>query len=162
MIEKTAELACCFTGHRSISEEKQARLREILGVAVRELYARGCRTFLSGGAVGFDLLAAEVVLELRKLYTDVRLVMALPCKNQHEKWAAAQKIRYEEILDAADERIFLCETFCTGCMHLRNKYLVDNSDVCIAFYRQRGGGTEFTVNYAREKEKEIINLGYMV
>jgi len=162
MCEKKDGVACCFTGHRSIPPEKYERLREILGVAVSELYDRGYRAFLSGGALGFDLLAAEVVLELQRVYPDVRLIMALPCRNQHEKWGAVHRIRYEKILDRADERIFLCETYCTGCMHLRNKYLVDNSDVCIAFYRHRGGGTEYTVNYAREKEREIINLGYMV
>ena len=43
-------------------------------------------------------------------------------------------------------------------MQVRNKHLVDNSSVCIAYLTQNGGGTFFTVNYARYKGLKIYNL----
>lgn len=162
MTENRDLAACCFTGHRSIPFAHRPKLRELLFVAVRELYERGCREFLSGGALGFDILAAEVVLNFKKNCPDARLIMVLPCRDQDKMWNNADKIRYKRVLDAADEAVFLCETYCTGCMHLRNKNLVENSRFCIAYYSHRGGGTEYTVKYAREKELEIINLAYMM
>ena len=51
-----------FTGHRTYRGAAADALRRTVG----ELYARGFRTFLSGMAVGFDLAAAEAVLELRE------------------------------------------------------------------------------------------------
>ena len=162
MNEDKSLTACCFTGHRSIPFEHRQKLRALLSVAVRELYERGCREFLSGGALGFDILAAEVVLKLKETCSDARLIMVLPCKEQDKLWNKADKIKYKTVLAAADERVFLCEEYCTGCMHLRNKYLVENSGFCVAYYSHRGGGTEYTVNYARERELEIINLAYMM
>ena len=162
MAENRDLTACCFTGHRSIPFAHRKKLRELLVVAVKELYERGCREFLSGGALGFDIMAAEIVLNLKKTCPDARLIMALPCRDQDKMWNNADKIRYKNVLDGADEVVFLCETYCTGCMHLRNKYLVENSGFCIAYYSRQGGGTAYTVNYAREREREIINLAYMM
>ena len=50
-----------FTGHRTYCGEASAAL----AAAIRGLHAHGFRTFLCGMAVGFDLAAAEAVLELR-------------------------------------------------------------------------------------------------
>lgn len=59
MIDSAVTVA--FTGHRTYRGEAGDALRR----AVVRLYGRGFRTFLSGMAVGFDLAAAEAVLELR-------------------------------------------------------------------------------------------------
>ena len=48
-----------FTGHRTYCGEAAAAL----AAAIRGLHAHGFRTFLCGMAVGFDLAAAEAVLD---------------------------------------------------------------------------------------------------
>ena len=45
-----------------------------------------------------------------------------------------------------------------GCMHERNRHLVDNSSVCVCYLNRESGGTAYTVRYARERGLEIINL----
>ena len=62
--------ACCFTGHRPRGlprpdSDAMALLRLRLMQAVRAACGGGVRTFLCGGAQGFDQLAAEAVLALR-------------------------------------------------------------------------------------------------
>ncbi len=59
-----------FTGHRYYAFEQQARL----GALLQELYTEGFRHFISGMAVGFDLAAAEAVIEqpLRRCDIGVR------------------------------------------------------------------------------------------
>ena len=41
-------------------------------------------------------------------------------------------------------------------MNLRNKYMVDNSDLLLAVWNGKKGGTANTVKYARKKEKEVV------
>ena len=66
-----------FTGHRTYCGQADDTLRRAVGAA----YARGCRTFLSGMAVGFDLAAAEAVLECRAVCPGLRLVAVIPFKG---------------------------------------------------------------------------------
>ena len=155
-------LSCCFTGHRNIPYGIAGELREVLEREILKLYESGCRRFLSGGAVGFDLMAAEAVLNIKKSCPDVKLIMVLPCKEQHRNYRFGDRIRYGKILESADENIILNEKYCTGCMHHRNKYLVNNSDICIAYMLQKSGGTVYTVNYARECNRTVINLAHKI
>ncbi len=39
-----------------------------------------------------------------------------------------------------------------------NRYLVDNSGVCVCYLTRDAGGTAYTVNYAKRQGLEIINL----
>ena len=59
---------CCFTGHRRIPPEAVAPLRERLEAEIESLIRQGVRYFGAGGALGFDTLAAEAVLDLKAVY----------------------------------------------------------------------------------------------
>lgn len=50
------------------------------------------------------------------------------------------------------------EEYSDGCMHRRNRHLVDNSSVCVCYLNKDGGETDYTVGYARLKGLEAINL----
>ena len=71
----------CFTGHRSIPEEARASLANELDRVIAELYSLGADTFISGGALGFDLIAACRTARFRAENDGVRLVLALPCRD---------------------------------------------------------------------------------
>lgn len=45
-----------------------------------------------------------------------------------------------------------------GCMHQRNRVLVNNSSTCICYLTQTEGGTAYTVNYARNSGLSVFNL----
>lgn len=151
------ERSCCFTGHRVISGDDDIRGRLVCEVETL-VNSFGVRTFYAGGALGFDTLAAECVLGLKGRYPFLRLVMALPCKNQAEKWSLSEKERYEKILSLADTVYYVSEEYTSDCMLRRNDYMVENSKYCICYLRHSGGGTYYTVNRARAMEKELIML----
>ena len=158
MVE-TSESACCFTGHRTIPAERMEELQQRLRAGI--LYLRdnmGITTFYAGGALGFDSLAAEAVIVQRKEIKDIRLVVVIPCRDQAARWSAEQRARYEQINRAADEVICLAEHYYQGCMHDRNRYMVDHSRVCICYLTERTGGTAYTVEYARSRGHKIFNL----
>ncbi len=154
------EMTCCFSGHRVLPREDIERIRKELSVVIDEYIKKGYTRFVSGGALGFDLLAARLVVEKRKSDNGIRLIMILPCRDQHIKWSKRDRMEYEEILMLADEVEYVCGKYCTGCMHLRNKVMVDNSQVLMSYLTEYRGGTAYTVNYAREKEREIVNIAH--
>ena len=142
---------CCFTGHRTISEGHDSLLSDLLRRTVRELYLHdGIKTYYSGGAKGFDTLAAMAVLDVRETFPDIRLVIVLPYANQVDRWAAA------------DEVVCLAERYYHGCMFIRNRYLVDHSSVCISYQTKQTGGTAYTVKYASKKGIKVINLAEQI
>lgn len=151
-------LSVCFTGHRYIPKEIQPLLTAELDQVLEELYQRGFSIFYNGGAVGFDLLAAERVLLLRDRHTDVQLVMALPCADQTARWQASDVRRYEHILYQANKTHVLSPRYYDGCMQARNRYMVEHSDLCVCYMHLNKGGTASTVAYAMQQGLPVINL----
>lgn len=150
---------CCFTGHRHIPPEVLPALSAQLESTVRSLIKSGIRYFGAGGALGFDTLAAGTVLRLRTEFPQIRLILVLPCRDQTRGWPAGDISRYEGILEQADKHVYTGEYYCSGCMQKRNRHLVDNSRVCVAYCTRRTGGSAYTVDYARKKGLEVILLG---
>ena len=131
-----------------------AQLDELLEL----LYQRGYRDFLCGGALGFDLFAAEHVVILRDKHPDVRLIFCLPCADQSAKWKRADCSYYERLLYLSDETRVLSPRYHEGCMQARNAYMVDRSYLCVAYMARLHGGTLSTVRYAISQDVPVINL----
>ena len=156
------ETTCSFTGHRIISNEHKFQLKQQLKETVFSLIQRGFTTFLSGGALGFDTLAAAVVLVLKKKKDDVRLPLILPCPDQAKGWRQADIDMYEAIKAEADDIVYVAPRYERGCMHARNRQLVEQSGVCVAYMSRETGGTAYTVSYAKQHNLRIINIAEMV
>ena len=149
---------CCFTGHRQIPPGKQAEIVERLERVIISLYQRGVRFYGAGGARGFDALAAQTVLRLRGSCPGMKLILVLPCLTQTKGWPAVDVAEYERIKGLADKVVYTSQAYTAGCMHKRNRHLVDNSSVCVCYLTQDSGGTAYTVRYARNRGLEVINL----
>ncbi|MBE7024728.1 MAG: DUF1273 domain-containing protein [Ruminococcaceae bacterium] len=148
--------SCCFTGHRMIRREDFDGVLDSLRHALPIFADSGVNEFICGGALGFDTLAAQEVLRLKKDFPLVRLSLVLPCKDQSARWTAAQKETYASILEKADHTECLFDKYVPGCMQMRNRRMVDRSHVCIAYYTGRPGGTDYTVKYAKEKGVRLL------
>ena len=149
---------CCFTGHRQIPLENQAEIIRRLEHAITDLYHKGVNRFEAGGALGFDTLAARTVLRLRKKYPNIKLILVLPCLTQTRGWTPGDIAEYEQIREQADEVIYTSQEYIRGCMHKRNRRLVDDSSICICCLTKSSGGTAYTVNYAKKKGLKITNI----
>ena len=153
--------ACCFTGHREIPSEDREPLRAALLSEIQRLYAeKGVTEFYTGGARGFDTMAAEAVLKIREALP-VRLHLILPCKGQSDRWHFAEKRRYREILKQADTAEFLFERYTPDCMLRRDDAMVARSGYCVCYLRDpaaKRGGTAYTVRRAKKEGLEVIHL----
>lgn len=154
-------LTCCFTGHRAIRQQDEGDLARRLCDCTEELIERyGAVCFRCGGALGFDTLAALSVLEAKAKYPacHVRLELFLPCRDQTKGWRPEDVACYEDILRRADAVVYASEEYTRTCMHLRNRMLVDGSDLCLAYLYESRGGTHYTCTYARERHVPVLNL----
>ena len=151
-------VTACFTGHRDYNMTTD-EVRRRLSIILDFLISRGVIYYGCGGAWGFDLIAADVVIEKKRANPKVKLILVLPCKDQDKCWQAKYKADYCYIKTQADKIVYTSELYSKGCMHKRNRHLVDNSSVCICYLTEATGGTAYTVDYAQTKNLTVINLG---
>ena len=150
---------CCFTGHWAIPEQETNDVLSKIRACVDRLYSEdGISTFYAGGCTGFDTLAAQAVLEYREDHSGARLVVVVPYRDQSRRWSQYEKAEYESIKGLASEVVFLADHYFNGCMHQRNRYMVDRSSVCVCYLTRDKGGTASTVKYARTKGLAVHNL----
>ncbi len=149
--------SCAFTGHRNLEEDfSEKKLLKVVKALVKE----GVETFYCGMAEGFDLYAAEAVLECKKKNPNIKLVACIPCARQSSGYQPMNKERYAAILPQADEKVQFTEGYFNGCMLLRNRYMIDHADIVVAYFKVPHGGTAYTVKYTTINYplKEIIFL----
>lgn len=148
---------CFFTGHRIIANESRPALRDrVKKLCIELIKHHNVTDFITGGALGFDTLAALVVLDLKNEYPYIKLHVYYPCTNQSEKWKVYDKKIWESIKLMADDYKYISDMpYVTGCMQLRNKAMVNDSEYCIAYCTRNFGGTYSTVKYAKEKDRKI-------
>ena len=166
MKNKTVFKACAFTGHRPSKlpwdyDEKAATCMEFkfrLREALEYLIGKGYVDFLSGGALGFDLIAAEMVLSLREKYPWIRLIMALPFDGQADKWSDEQRERWLNVIEASDRVVPVSHEYDKGVFFRRNHYLVENSTLLLAAYDGHPGGTAGTIAYAKRHGVKVVTI----
>lgn len=148
---------CCFTGHREIPAELLSDILRNLNAEVERLISAGVTDFVSGGALGFDQLVASLIISKRRPGNGVRLIFALPCKDQDRLWGSEQKNFYRKLLKDADEVVYVSENYSPDCMEKRNRYMVDRSAFCVCALMREKSGAAQTVRYAKRCGVKIIN-----
>lgn len=154
------DISICFTGHRNLPETLIADISSRLDWELNALYSSGFRRFFAGGALGFDTLAAQRVLALKACHDDVQLILVVPCATQSDHWASSDKQIYSKITGKADDVRILSEKYYTGCMDVRNRYMVNRSSVCVCYMTScaKNSGTWSTVRYAMEEGIIVDNI----
>ena len=145
--------SCAFTGHRFLDESFS--LKTLKKEIERLIKNENVNCFYCGMAMGFDLIAGETVVELKKKYP-IKLIACVPFLEQDKYFSQKDKIRYVELLEKCDERLLISEKYYKDCLLKRNRYMVNKSDFLIAYLRKDNGGTAYTVNYFKQKNPDNI------
>jgi len=167
MIEEKIK-TCCFTGHRpktlpwghDESDLRCVAFKSKIKFTVENLIvAEGYKKFISGMAMGADMICAEIVLTLRNIYPYIKLECAVPNYAFTESWQPEEVRRYSSILTRADNIKMLnsSKVYSVRDLMLRNIYMVDSADIIVAVYIEgESGGTRNTIDYAISKGKEVL------
>lgn len=161
-VEKEYLRSCCFTGHRDVPIDKYGAIWTAVETEVMKLYKSGVHTFITGGALGFDMLCGEVILSLKSRLDFIRLVIAVPCRNHDSKWSLSDRERMDVLRTYADEIIYVSEKYTKWCMFERNRYMVDRASYCISYCTKESGGTFYTVKYASESGLNRIEIADLI
>ncbi len=150
----------CFTGHRKLgapAEYVTDRVTKIIEGLIHEGYLY----FGAGGARGFDALASEAVLNLKEKYPQIHLILVLPFDEQYiheKKWTRLEIEQYHSLKARASKTVILSEGYSSGVYYRRNRHLVNNSSVCVAYLTRSNTGTSYTVNYAKAQGLRVLNI----
>lgn len=170
----------CFTGPRPkdifmkypYAESRRSDYQQIvtnLKELVEDLYQQGYRTFVTGGAQGFDQLAFWAVHALQKKYTDIVNVLAVPFVEQERLWSETGLFSKQEyrLMRTKADKIIVCTVLefndvGTSLLY-RNKVMVALADLVVGMAKDdtwmnvsTRGGTAHCLRYAKEKGKKMI------
>lgn len=152
-------VSAAFTGHRFYDFSQREFIQERLTSAISEAYDHGIRNFISGFALGIDLMAAQLVQSLKCNLPGISLTAAIPFEGQAERYNIYDKRVYRRLLELADKVIVLSDYYYPRCFLDRDEFMVENASYLIAYYDGREkGGTYYTVKKARARGIPIISV----
>ena len=157
--------SACFSGYRalklpfspSMGNGVYARLLDRLEGELDRLLERGVKTYYCGVCDGFDLICGELLLP-RVARGEAELVSVVPFSGQEQGFSEYWKRKYFEVIEGSSKVVTLFDSFFKGAYMSRNRYLVDHSELLLAYYDGKSGGTEQTFRYAIEQKLKIINI----
>ena len=145
-----------FFGHREI--ENALEVERKLEAKITELIqTKQYIEFLVGREGEFDILAASVVRRVKKQmdYGNCSLIWVLPYMK------AEFRDNEKNFLDYYDD-IEICEQSAKAhyksAMQIRNRAMVDRSDLVICCIQHKSGGAYKTVQYAQKQGQTVINI----
>jgi uncharacterized phage-like protein YoqJ len=143
------------TGHRppKLGGYGEAAASRLEALATAYLAAQRPAQAISGMALGWDQAFAVAALRL-----DIPLIAAVPFEGHEKRWPDKSVQRHREILAAASVVHVVSEYPGSRAMDLRNRWMVDNSDLVCAMWDGSWGGTFNCIQYVRRRGLPFDNL----
>lgn len=145
------KVCCCF-GHRDCYGLDLGVLR---GVVERLIVNDGVNIFLNGNRGEFDCYFGMTVAVMQEKYPHVRHMLIEPYPTRD---LAINRESYERVYD----KIIIPREASTAerraAIPIRNRWMVDHSDIIVAYVQHTYGGAYKAVQYAKERKKQVIYL----
>ena len=144
-----------FIGHSDaiLSDKIKKDIRAFLASIV---ISEESTEFLCGGMGNFDSFAASVCGELKTIYNGISVAYVTPYIT------IDQQKKTDELLKSGvyDEAIYppIEDTPLRFAISKRNEWMIENSDLVIAFVNRSYGGAYKSLGYAIRGGKKIINF----
>ena len=169
-----------FTGHRELDANFD---RKILKDYLSTLISRGADEFYVGMAKGFDLevlyllsliriekkLASipdgELPADYQKIDAPLfKIIGCYPFKGHKVGYTGTVSYTFSSLESCLDEKVFCSPFYFGGCMNVRNKYMVDNCDMLVAYFNpsRTHSGTANTIKMAVFADVPYINVFEMM
>ena len=145
-----------FFGHREVERtaEIERRLEQLLhDLIMQKQYVE----FLVGRDGEFDLLAASAIRRAVKQYGcgNTSLILVLPyMKAEYRDNEHSYLSYYDEVEICAESS----EAHYKSAIQVRNRCMVDRSDLVVCCIQHKSGGAYKTVQYAEKQGKQVRNL----
>ena len=139
-------------GHREIGD--LLRLESKLAPIIKELIqAKEYVTFLIGRNGEFDEYAASVIKRVRReaVFENNEITLVLP-------YAVADIPYFERYYDGITIPENLYNAHPKSAITLRNRWMVEHSDLVVVYVEHNSGGAYEAMKYAQKMNKKVINV----
>lgn len=146
--------SCFFIGHRDTEEAIYPKLRALVERHVLEC---DVTEFIVGHYGNFDLLAAKAVMEVRKQYPQITLLLLIPYHPAERPMKTLEGYNgtfYPPDQERVPRKLAIVRA---------NRYMIDHVDYLIAYAWHPGSNARALLEYAQKREEKklilIDNLG---
>ena len=158
--KKMINNACCvldysFRKYDSFNAHEIGKIQKKFKGELEELLKKEHSVkFISGMNIGFEMFAAETVLELKEHYKNIIFECALPDELQAVGWSEGDRESYYNILGKCDIENFISKRAYIDNMKKRNKYMLSSSKNVFIF-------TDIP-NFLHNKLDTVNNKNYII
>ena len=146
----------CFFGHRQLDDFSLVE-HKVETLIVRLLNEHEYVEFLVGREGEFDQLVTSAILRCRK-----RLDTANCSVTWVMPYLKADYVKNSDSYDNYYDSVEVCEQSANAhpkaAIQIRNRAMVDRSDLCVFCVTHKSGGAYQTLRYAEKADSNIINL----
>lgn len=145
-----------FFGHREI--ENYIEVEKNLERKITELIqTKEYIEFLVGREGEFDILASSVVRKVKKQfdYGNCSLILVMPYMKAEFRNNEREFLNYYNDVEICEQS---AKAHYKSAMQIRNRYMVDRSDLVICCIQHKSGGAYKTIQYAKKAGKQIIQV----
>lgn len=143
----TKERACCFLGHRIVTEDINDRLKEEIGNLITN---ENVTTFYVGHQGTFDGMVLTELKQMKDKHPQIKYTVVLAyLPASADSLLDNKNTLYPEGIESLPKRF---------AISWRNDWLINHSDYVICYITHITGGAAKYVAKAKNKGKYIINL----
>ena len=145
-----------FFGHREIKNALEVE-RKLEAKITELIQTKQYIEFLVGREGEFDILAASVVKRVKKQmdYANCSLIWVLPYMKAEFRDNEKNFLEYYDDVEVCEQS---SKAHFKSAMQIRNRAMVDRSDLVICCIQHKSGGAYKTVQYAEKQDKNIFAL----
>ena len=132
---------------------------------LRILLDEGLEWVILGGGQGIETWTAELILELKHEYPQVKFAIITPFLEQEKNWNEQKKEKYERLLMQADYQTSVTKKPYEAPWQFieRNKFVVRNTDGMLIVYDEENEGSpkfikKLAEQYAEKNAYQIITI----
>ena len=145
-----------------IFDDKHPGVRFIKKALEKRLVALlddGLEWVITSGQLGIETCAAELVIDLKKEYTDLKYAIITPFTDQEKNWNDLKKEKYHSIITRADYHTSLTKRPYEAPWQFieKDKFFMRNSDGMLIVYDEENDGSPKFVKKSAEKHAERSN-----
>ena len=141
-----------FCGHSNFSFN-DATKDELKNLLIENIRKNPTCKFYLGGYGDFDGLCLRTLKDLKADFPKIELIFITPHLDKSYSKLEFAKYHYDDVifppLESVPRKFAILK---------RNEWMVDESDLVIAYVMYSWGGAAKTLEYAKRKKKTIINL----
>ncbi len=144
-----------FFGHREIDRFREVE-RQVEKLVLKLIEGKDYVDFLVGRNGDFDQIAASAVRRAKECYRGKSsLIWVMPYEMAEYR---ENKKAYDQYYDEVETCPESDGTYPKAAYQIRNRSMVDRSDLVIFYVTHYSGGAYQTMQYAKGKGKTIINI----